>query len=163
MESNVNPPVERACVNDAEGILKLQYLCYQSEAALYNDYSIPPLTQSLAELKAECAQSVVLVCRSGAEIIGAVRGRECQGRCCIGRLIVHPRMQRKGLGSKLMAAIEEAFPTVSAYDLFTGHRSEGNLRLYHRLGYRQYKVENAGPELQLVFLEKVRRPSLTHG
>lgn len=161
MESKVDLLIERAHLTDVEGILKLQYLCYQSEAALYHDYSLPPLTQSLAELKAEFAQSVVLVCRSGAEIVGSVRGRECQDRCYIGRLIVHPRLQRRGLGAKLMAAIEEAFPAVSAYDLFTGQRSEGNLRLYRRLGYRQYKVENVTPELQLVFLEKVRTPHPT--
>jgi ribosomal protein S18 acetylase RimI-like enzyme len=148
-------------VDDAEGILKLQYLSYQSEAALYNNYSIPPLTQSLAELRAEFGQSVVLVCRAGGEIIGSVRGRECEGRCHIGRLIVHPRMQRKGMGTKLLAAIEEAFPAVSACELFTGHRSEGNLRLYQRLGYRQFKVEDAAPGLRLVFLEKVRHASLT--
>ncbi len=156
MEPNVALPIERARVEDAEDILNLQYLCYQSEAALYNDYSIAPLTQSLAEIKAEMAQSVVLVCPLGTEIIGSVRGRECGGRCHIGRLIVHPRMQRKGLGTRLMAAIEAAFPAVSAFELFTGDRSEGNLRLYQRLGYRKFKVENAGPVVKLVFLEKLR-------
>ncbi len=156
LESEIIAAIERARDDDAEGILNLQHLCYQSEAALYNDYSIPPLTQSLPELKAEMKQSVVLVCRLGTEIIGSVRGRERQGRCHIGRLMVHPQMQRKGLGRCLMAAIEEAFPTVSAFELFTGHRSEGNLRLYRRLGYQQFKIEDASPELKLVFLEKLR-------
>ena len=34
-------PIEQACVRDAERILKLQYLCYQTEAELYDDYAIP--------------------------------------------------------------------------------------------------------------------------
>jgi hypothetical protein len=41
-----------ARVRDAEALLKLQYLCYQTEAALYSDYTIAPLVQSLAELLA---------------------------------------------------------------------------------------------------------------
>jgi hypothetical protein len=42
--------IHRARVGEAEQILKLQYLCCQSEAALYDDYSISPLTQTLWEL-----------------------------------------------------------------------------------------------------------------
>ncbi|MDX6313513.1 MAG: hypothetical protein QOF44_2977, partial [Streptomyces sp.] len=36
--------ISTATEGDAESILKLQYLAYQSEAALYGDYSIEPLT-----------------------------------------------------------------------------------------------------------------------
>jgi hypothetical protein len=35
----------RAC--DAGRILKLQYLCYQTEAELYDDYAILPLSQTI--------------------------------------------------------------------------------------------------------------------
>lgn len=34
--------ISAAAEHDAEHILKLQYLCYQSEAELYGDYGIEP-------------------------------------------------------------------------------------------------------------------------
>ena len=36
--------------NDAEAILDLQKRAYASEAEIYNDYNIPPLTQTLMKL-----------------------------------------------------------------------------------------------------------------
>jgi hypothetical protein len=40
--------ITQAAAADAAEILALQKLAYQSEAAIYQDYSIPPLTQTLA-------------------------------------------------------------------------------------------------------------------
>jgi hypothetical protein len=39
--------IEEATVSDAEEILALQKLAYQSEAEIYNDFGIPPLVQTL--------------------------------------------------------------------------------------------------------------------
>ena len=35
----MDPIILQARVRDAEAILKLQYLCYQTEAALYGNYT----------------------------------------------------------------------------------------------------------------------------
>ncbi|ARQ71692.1 GNAT family N-acetyltransferase [Streptomyces marincola] len=143
---------------DAEQILKLQYLCYQSEAELYGDYSIEPLTETLAAARAEISETCVLVARLGPEVVGAVRGRvDADGTACIGRLIVHPRMQRHGLGGRLLVAIEDRLAAERAaarYRLFTGHRSEGNLRLYRRLGYAPVSTEQVSRHLSLITMEK---------
>ena len=152
--------LERAAIEDAEAILNLQVLAYQQEAAIYNNYAIPPLVQSLQNLKEEFQTQMFLVARWNGEIIGSVRALCRDGRCHIGRLIVHPSQQRRGLGSRLLAAIEAAFPEALCYELFTGHQSEGNLRLYKRLGYLEFKREQAAPGLQIVFLEKPNRPLL---
>lgn len=39
--------IERASLEDAKEILELQKLAYVSEAEIYNDYSIPPMMQTL--------------------------------------------------------------------------------------------------------------------
>lgn len=44
------PIITAASPADAAAILALQKLAYQSEARLYNDFSIPPLLQTLEEL-----------------------------------------------------------------------------------------------------------------
>ncbi|MYU47835.1 hypothetical protein GTV15_09895, partial [Streptomyces sp. SID7803] len=60
--------------HDAEEILKLQYLCFQSEAELYGNYRIDPLVQTLDSLRAEIAENLVYVARLGDEVVGSVRG-----------------------------------------------------------------------------------------
>jgi ribosomal protein S18 acetylase RimI-like enzyme len=145
--------------SDAEKILKLQYLCYQSEAELYGDYSIEPLTQTLDELRAELAGGCVLVARLGDEVVGSVRGVvDDDGTARIAKLIVHPRLQRHGLGARLLSAVEErlaAEEEAKRYRLFTGHRSQVNLRMYRKLGYEQVGVaEPVSRRLSLVTMEK---------
>lgn len=141
-------------VREAEQILKLQYLCFQGEAALYDHYGLAPLTQTLQALLEEYDTHVILVARLGHEVVGSVRGRVVGATCEIGRLMVHPRLQGSGLGTRLMQAMEDAVPNVLWYELFTGHRSEHNLRLYRRLGYRELWTEEVSPSLQLIYLRK---------
>ncbi|MFJ9798814.1 GNAT family N-acetyltransferase [Streptomyces sp. NPDC101145] len=152
--------ISAASADDAEHILKLQYLCYQSEAELYGDYSIEPLTQSLDDLKAEIARGHALVARLGDEVVASVRGEVDEtGTARIGKLIVHPRLQGHGLGGRLLDAIEQHFardtgPATKRFRLFTGHRSDGNLRLYRRKGYETVGTERINPRLTVVTLEK---------
>jgi GNAT superfamily N-acetyltransferase len=160
-----------AIPDDAPELLALQRLAYQAEARLYGDWSIPPLTQSLEELREEFGRLTILKALDQDEaLIGSVRAEldassEGGGTCRIGRLIVHPRRQRQGLGTALLQAIEASFPQAGRYALFTGSRSEGNLRLYQRLDYAPVDSRAVTPGLTLVFLEKpgpARRPLAQH-
>jgi len=150
--------ISGATEQDAEQILKLQFLCYQSEAELYGDYSIEPLTQTLASLKAELASGTVLVARLGDEVVASVRGSvDADGTARIDKLIVHPRMQRHGLGGRLLDAIEAKLSeggAVKNFQLFTGHRSEHNLQLYRRHGYEAVARRRVHERLTLVTLAK---------
>jgi ribosomal protein S18 acetylase RimI-like enzyme len=72
----------------------------------------------------------------------------------VGRLIVHPDLQRQGIGSRLLLGIEACFPDVARFELFTGDRSEATIRLYERLGYRVFRREAQTTQVNLVFMEK---------
>ncbi|MGP3926409.1 MULTISPECIES: GNAT family N-acetyltransferase [unclassified Streptomyces] len=152
--------ISDATEQDAEQILKLQYLCYQSEAELYGDYTLEPLTQTLDDLRAELSQGRVLVARLGEEVVGSVRGTvDEDGTASLAKLIVHPRMQRHGLGGRLLGAIEARLAedlAAKRYRLFTGHRSQGNLRLYRKYGYAPVGTEEVSRRLSLITLEKDR-------
>lgn len=131
--------ISAAADGDAEQILKLQYLCFQSEAEAYGDYAIAPLTQTLEGLRAEMADGCMMVARLGDEVVGSVRGAvDADGTARIDRLCVHPRLQRHGLGGRLLAAIEDRLAAerdAKRFHLVTGNRSERNLRLYRESGY----------------------------
>lgn len=152
----MNPEITIALADlaDAPEILALQKLAYQDEAAIYDDYHIPPLTQTLAEMQADLQNQVVLKAIVAGGIVGSVRAHMQHETCLIGRLIVHPAMQGRGIGTRLLQAIEAHFAQAARYELFTGHRSERNLHLYARLGYRPCRHTRLNERLTLIFLEK---------
>ena len=64
----------------------------------------------------------------------------------IGRLMVAPDLQGRGLGRALLAFAEGQAPAgAAAYWLNTGAASERNLRTYRRAGYRVRPGEGAHP------------------
>ena len=143
---------------DAEQIFRLQYLCFQGEAALYGNYRIDPLVQSLDSVREEVASDCVFVARLGDEVVGSVRGAlDADGTAAIGKLCVHPRLQGHGIGARLLRAAESALAEergATRFRLSAGHRSEGNLRLYRRVGYRTVGTSQGRDGVPMVVLEK---------
>ena len=143
-----------ASSDDAEAILALQKLAYASEARRYDDWTIPPLVETLDSVRRQIAEHVVLKATVDGRLAGSVRGVVTDGVCEVCRLSVDPALQRRGIGSALLAAIEARFPDVEAFELFTGNRSVENLRLYDRHGYRHARTKVLSPAVSLVFLRK---------
>jgi ribosomal protein S18 acetylase RimI-like enzyme len=146
--------IVQANIDDTGEILVLQKLAYQKEAILYDDWTIPPLVQTLSEIQAEYKNSVFLKALWGSQIVGSVRGVFDSGTCRIGRLIVHPNYQRKGIGALLMKNIEASFPNAKRFELFTGTKSNDNIRLYQKLGYKECNQHDLSQKVRIVFMEK---------
>ncbi len=149
------PSVDIATKIDLEDILDLQKLAYQENAIRYNDFTILPLNQTLEELKKELEGSIILKVVEDRRIVGSVRAFEKDGSCYIGRLIVHPDYQNKGIGKKLMKAVEKCFKG-ARFELFTGHLDEKNLAFYGKLGYKRFKDEKINDALRFIYFEKGR-------
>ena len=146
--------ISRATADDAAAILAVQYQAYRPEAALYGNVTLPPQVETVDELKGAFATHVILKGVVEGAIVGSVRARAVDGTCHIGRLVVAPAYQGRGLGSALLAAIEEVFADVGRFALFTGHKSLRNLGLYARRGYVEFHRRPDGEAVTLVFLEK---------
>lgn len=144
----------KAKIEDAEPILKLQKLAYLSEAEIIGDYNIPPLIQTLEETIEEFMQKSVLKAIVENRIVGSVRAYLENETCFIGKLIVHPDHQNKGIGTKLMNEIEAHFKYAKRFELFTSSKSQKNIYLYKKLGYNIFKEEKINDKLTLVYLEK---------
>ena len=139
---------------DLQEILQLQYLAYQSEAALFGSRDIPPLKQTIDEVIEEFNSGVILKMTDEKDtIIGSVRAKESDGTVYIGKLMVHPNHRHKGYGSMLLSEIEGYFPD-KRYELFTSTRSLDNIRLYQKLGYTIFTRKVINDELEFVYMEK---------
>lgn len=143
----------KAELNDLQEILDLQYLAYQSEAALFGNKDIPPLKETLGELTEEFRNGVILKMVSDGKIIGSVRAYEENGTVYIGKLMVHPDCRCRGYGSMLLSAAEKRLPA-GRYELFTSTRSEDNIRLYRKSGYEIFDTLKIDDELTFVYMEK---------
>jgi ribosomal protein S18 acetylase RimI-like enzyme len=153
--------VERAGPEDAGEILTLQRAAYLAEAQEYGDPFLPPLVESLDQIRKLLAgDALMLKVVIGHRIVGAVRGQFSDQTCLVGRLVVAPDQLRKGIGSTLMRALEEQVAgRVASLVLFTGHQSEGNLRLYRKLGFSETHRERIAPYLTLVHMRKSLVPA----
>ncbi len=149
-----NVIITAATVVDAQAIWELQQLAYQQEARRYNDFSLAPLCESLAELRGLSPRFTFLQAVYDGQIIGSVRTEQRELTCSIVRLMVHPTYQRRGIGSALMAAVEACHVARPVSRSSPERLSVNNIRLYRHLGYSEFAVKDVSPNLSLVYLEK---------
>lgn len=147
--------ITKAREEDLKEILELQYLAYQSEAALFGNKDIPPLKQTLDEVVEEYNEGLVLKMTDENDvIIGSVRAHEKDGTVYIGKLMVRPDHQKKGYGRRLLLEVEKYYPG-KRYELFTSTRSIDNIRLYQAAGYKEFEQKAVDDELVFVYMEKI--------
>ena len=91
-------------------------------------------------------------------LVGAVRGRvDAHGEWDIGRIMVAPDLQGRGLGRALLELVEGLAPReVTTYVLFTGAGSLDNLRMYRKAGFR-VRADRAAPPGAVVLTKRISR------
>lgn len=147
--------ISKANMDDLQEILNLQYLAYQSEAALFGNKDIPPLKQTLDEVIEEYHKGIILkLVDTDNLIIGSIRAWEMKGIVYVGKLMVHPDYRHRGYGTKLLRRIEEYYPQ-KRYELFTSTRSIDNIRQYQKMGYQEFDRRRVDDQLEFVYMEKI--------
>ena len=145
----------RATVVDAGEIMTVQRAAFVREAQLYGDPDVPPLVETLDQVRSAIETVIVVVGRRGMRVVaaGRVAVRDRIGH--IGRLAVVPDLQGQGIGWALLAAVESACGgDVDEFVLFTGQRTLGNLYLYHSAGYVDTHTEHVRGALTFVHMRK---------
>lgn len=105
-----NIQVEIASIKDAEKILEIQKAAFLGQARIYENYQLPPLTQSLESIKNEFNEKTFLKVQIGTQIIASVRFKVNDGYVTIDRLVVKPEYQSQGIGTTLLSEIESRVP-----------------------------------------------------
>jgi GNAT superfamily N-acetyltransferase len=96
--SSTRLTIVAATIADAGEMLTLQRAAYVTEAQIYDDPRLPALTRTLLELQAELGTVLSFKASSGGRLIGAVRVAVRDSNAEIGRLVVAPDQQGRGLG-----------------------------------------------------------------
>lgn len=112
-------------------------------AAAYAPYTgriDPPsgvLDETPESVQRSLEQGGVIVAQAGAEIVGVVRYQSYADHVYLGRLAVHPSWQKRGIGRRLIAAVEEwtILLGLDEVRLNVRHELTENQLLYKRLGY----------------------------
>lgn len=138
--------------------LTVQRAAYVTEAQLYHAPNIPPLTETVDQLRADLDSGVLAFgAWLGTRLAGSVRGRAAGDRMEVARFSVAPDLQGNGIGRALLAAVETAAPPeIRTFWLVTGTSSEANLRMYRRAGYVVVGNQTDAVGVALVVLEKER-------
>jgi len=146
--------ITEAGIEDLPEILALQKSAYLSEAELCRDFTIQPLQQTMDDIIREFSSGLFLKAEQEGRIVGSVRASEDGETCYIGKLIVDPELQNKGIGTLLLESIENTFFHLNRYELYTGHKSQRNIHFYRKRGYSELMKKPVSEKLTLVYLEK---------
>ncbi|MBN1808989.1 MAG: GNAT family N-acetyltransferase [Planctomycetes bacterium] len=139
---------------DVEEILDVQKAAFLRQAEIYSNHDLPPLLETADEVRSAFGEWTVLKAVENGRLVGSARGRSRDdGACFIARVSVHPDCQGRGIGGALMAALENAFPRATCFELFTGAKSVGNIAFYGKLGYVVYAEEDRG-DITIVKMRK---------
>lgn len=139
-----------AALSDAGEILTLQRACWVQEALDNEMLDIPALHESYDVVLASMDDWDYYVVRVAGRLVGAVRGKLATHHgepvWDIGRVMVAPDLQGRGLGRLLLEHIQAVAPAQAAsYVLFTGARSTANQRMYKKAGFSLRKDVPAPP------------------
>lgn len=131
-----------ATPGDAGELWTLTRACWVAEQQANPGVVIPALIEDLDAVVEGIADWRTVVFRSAGRLVASARGRRDGSTWDVGRLMVAPDLQGRGLGRMLLEYAEQlgaphvAVGEVTAYRLHTGAASERNLRMYRRAGYR---------------------------
>ena len=151
------PMIVSARLEDASAMLALQRLAFEPEARACGSREIPPLQETVATIEAHIREATVLKAMDGDRLVGAIRGVMTGDTCVVRVLVVADDQRGKGLGARLLAAIEAAHPQAARFELTTNMVMVDNVRFYLRHGYEVVEQIQHAPTIRLAFMRKVVR------
>ena len=152
--------IRAATPADVPELMVLTRACWVEEVAeAAGEWEGP--VESVEEHLAALRDWSTWVVRAEGRLIGSVRGRRKPGephRWWIGRLMVAPDLEGRGLGRELLAWVEAQAPEdVTEFWLNTGRSRDRNLRMYRKAGYRVIPGESEVHAMTVDLRKPVRR------
>jgi GNAT superfamily N-acetyltransferase len=131
----------------AADVLELQRRAYRIEADLIGSDGIPPLTETLEELRT--SGEIFLGAFVDDDLAGAISWRLEGETLDLHRLVVDPGRFRGGIGTALVRVALAAEPDARRAIVQTGAANEPAKRLYLREGFEELDEVEAAPGLRV--------------
>ena len=151
------PTIVAATADDAPALLAMQREAFEPEARACQTWDIPPLQESADGIREHIRMATVLKAMDGDRLLGSIRGIVSGATCLIRVLVVAPDAQGRGVGARLLKAIEDAHPQVERFELTTNMVMVANVRFYLRHGYDIVEQVQHSPTIRLAFMRKIAR------
>ena len=153
------PTIVSAHLDDAVAILAMQKIAFEPEALACRTWEIPPLQETVEGIREHIRTATVLKAMDGDRMLGSIRGIVAGSTCLIRVLVVSPDAQGRGIGARLLKAIEDAHRQVERFELTTNLIMVGNVRFYLRHGYDVVEQVQHAPTIRLAFMRKIQAPA----
>jgi ribosomal protein S18 acetylase RimI-like enzyme len=141
-------------------VLTVQRAAFVSEARLYGTAEIPPLVETLEEVRRELGTTITIGAVRAQRLVGSARLTLEGPIGWISRVAVAPDLQGQGIGGGLLDAVEAAAPAgVVRFQLAAGGASEANLAMYERRGYHEVSRRRDAAGVELAVMAKDRTPT----
>jgi tRNA (guanine37-N1)-methyltransferase len=138
-------------------VLTVQRAAFLTEARMYGTVEIPPLAETLAQLRRELEMNTTIGAFLVQRLVGTARLTLDGPIGWISRVAVAPDMQGQGIGSGLLEAVEAIAPLhVRSFQLGAGAMSVANIAMYERRGYREVSREFDSAGIELIIMAKQR-------
>lgn len=146
--------IETATINDLPELLILQKKAFTPVADKLGWAEIPQMTDTLDKCIAEFGKETILKMLSDdGKIIGSIRGYVEDGSLYIGRLMVDPDFQGKGLGRILQREIESMFQFKCEW-LCSYINDLTTYNFYEHDGFAEYDTYEVGNGVMAAHMEK---------
>lgn len=148
----------RLTPDDVGELFTLQRAAYIDEARSHGDLELPPLVETIDQIRAICADPtwLVLGLRDDHRLVASVRLHDADEHLDLARLMVAPDRQGEGLARRLLTHVDE-LAAGRTIRLITGEYSQRNLAIYANDGYREIRRFDSGAGYDLVELVKATR------
>lgn len=131
----------------ATKMTELQQASYQIEAKLIGSYDIPPLKESMNQVRS-CGETF-LACMEMGEMIAALSYKREGLVVDLHRMMVHPKHFRKGIAGQLLIYLEELEADAQEFIVSTGAANTPAVRLYEKHGFKKVREIVVGNGLSL--------------
>lgn len=137
----------------AEEIINLQRESYQKEAELIGTTQIPPLLETVKDIRQNNTEKIIGALKKDHLIALIAYEIDAPDTITISRLAVHPNAFRQGLAKKLFHKLEQT-TDANIYLVSTGKANIPAIKFYEKMGFTIEREFTTKDHIELVSLKK---------
>jgi N-acetylglutamate synthase-like GNAT family acetyltransferase len=146
--------IRRSSSSDIDRLLEIQKEAFAEDYKLYEDHETTPVNETKEKLNENMKHSIHYTIWSNEMIIGGIDIRQKGNALLLDKLFLANEYQNKGIGSKIMHLMEDEFPQIKIWRLYTPYLNTKNHHFYEKLGYKKIGEIQLTEKLSLFKYEK---------